>query len=128
MSECGREIMSPGIDLDARVSEVIFGHTDEYPPTGCLCGIGDWCATCMWPAIPGYSTTNEYAHNVIDRMRRRGFEFLYGTTAISPVGVMNQNWACFGRHGTLARYVVGESFAHAVCLAALDIVKHEAEL
>ena len=114
-------MVKPGRDLDVEVAKKILKLQVWFDQNK-----NDWL--CYHPAqrdrtvvLPTYSTNSDHAYVIVNVLQNQGIHCHVGSVVQDGKVVWRSTF--FRKTDKSARTVYGESMAHAICLAALNLIK-----
>ena len=119
-------MVKPGRDLDVEVAKKIlklqvwFDHDKQ-----------EWL--CYHPAqkeqvvvLPQYSTNSDHAYTIVHELQKHGFQCHVGSDMEhGGTGDIGFRSTFFKKTDKKVKAVYGKSLSHAICLAALQLLKRE---
>ena len=109
----------PGRELDSEIARILFQYLVIYDSNMNEYFLSSSDMTKKW-AVPKYSTNVQFSHLVIKKMGEFGFNYSVESRLDENVGLY---WrASF--HTDVIDFINGKSLSHAICLAALKVIRN----
>lgn len=128
--------MKPGREIDEIIAEKVLGWNkltpEDYEKSklkksefyDCWWGVDK---SEVLGGLPDFSIDIGDAWLVVDEMKKRGYYFAVSNGPVShddgSKAGAKSIWAAFGLEGEYLRTILGDTEAHAICLAALDALE-----